>query len=133
MRSRTKSKLAKEMMKKVDEERYYCTKKDIEHWFKIINREIFGNTLPEFDKIEIRRRRGCWGECQGYVKKNGEKTSMVSLNHYHISKQHFIEVLAHECVHHYQWIYENIMDHGMSFSTWKTAFQKHNVNLRIFA
>lgn len=131
MRNRVKSKLAREMMKECEEGRYYPTKAEVLEWFDIINHELFGNKLPPFKKIEIRRRRGCWGEAAGFTKKNGDKYTTLSMNIYHRSKQHFIEVLAHECIHHYQWLNENTMDHGTSFTTWKLAFEKHKVNLRI--
>lgn len=129
MAKRIKSQLAKEMMKDSVEERFYSKREDVDKWFAIINREIFGNTLSQFKKIEIRRRRGCWGECAGYLRKNGNKYCTLSLNYYHRSKKHFIEVLAHECVHAYQWIYEDTMNHGMTFITWKTAFNNHHIKL----
>lgn len=129
MAARIKSKLAREMMKDSVEEKFYSTREDVCEWFSIINREIFGDTLPEFAKIDIRRRRGYWGECSGYVRKNGKKYCKLSLNNYHRSKKHFIEVLAHECVHAYQWIHGDTMDHGMTFMTWKTAFSNHHIRL----
>jgi len=131
MRNRTKSKLAKEMSIAHEKCKYVPTEDEVLRWFKIINREIFNNDLPQFRKIEIRRRRGCWGECIGALNETKDRCSDLSLNHHQKSKKHFIEVLIHEMVHHYQWIYESTMSHGESFFSWKPKLKKFKVKLRI--
>ena len=128
-RNRTKSKLAKEMSRTHEKCKYVPTKDEIMYWFNIINREIFKNDLPQFRKIEVRRRHGCWGECIGDTHKKTGRYSDLSLNHYQKSKKHFIETLIHEMVHHYQWIHENTMTHGETFFAWKPKLAKYNVTL----
>jgi AAA+ ATPase superfamily predicted ATPase len=113
---------------------YVPTNDAIKHWFRFINREAFGSELYEFRDIEIRRRHGCWAECTGDTdRKTGEKYSSLCMNHNFKSEKHFIEVLAHEMVHHYQWIYYETMDHGQTFFEWKDELKKHNLNINIKA
>ena len=110
MRNRTKSKLAKEMSRAHEKCKYVPTEDEVIRWFNIINREIFKNDLPQFRKIEIRRRHGCWGECIGDTSKTKGRYSDLSLNHY-------------------QWIHENTMTHGETFFSWKPKLAKYNVTL----
>lgn len=131
MRNRIKSKLKREMLLTHEKCKYKPTKEEVMRWFNIINREIFNKNLPPFREIEIKRRHKCWGECIGHTDKFQNRFSKVSLNHHMKSKKHFIEVLIHEMVHHYQWIHENTMSHGDSFFAWKNKLSKFKVNLSI--
>ena len=48
-------KLLKELM--YDETKYRPTVSDIEEWFVILNEQIFGNKLPQFNEIRVGRPR----------------------------------------------------------------------------
>lgn len=125
------SKIVKAIAESSNKEKYVATVKECEDWFSIINKEIFDNQLMKFTNIEIRRRHGCWGETEG-CETQTTRFSKLSLNHYFKSKKHFIEVLAHEMVHHYQWTYQkDEMTHGETFFAWKNKFTKHNMSLSI--
>ena len=51
------------------------------------------------------------------------------MNKRYKSKQIFVEVLAHEMVHHYQYIYNEEVGHGSSFLKWRDKFNKKGLNL----
>ena len=112
--------------------RFIPTLEDSLYWIKTINDELFKGRLPDFHEIEIRRRHGCWAECMVYITDCGETHKYVlSLNHRMNSKKHFIQILAHEMVHLWQFMNYGSMDHGESFKSWKETFQEHDILLRI--
>lgn len=125
------SKIVKAIAESPKREKYIPSLKECKEWFVIINKEIFQNQLPEFADMEIRRRHGCWGEIEGCETKS-DRFSRLSMNHHFKSKKHFIEVLAHEMVHHYQWtVLREELTHGESFFAWKPKFVQHDMSLSI--
>jgi hypothetical protein len=120
-----KSKLAKLLSTKEHYE-YETTVEDCQKWFNILNRELFNESLPPVSEIDIRWRRGAyaWYECD-------DKQDMAKLlmNKRYKSKQFFVEVLAHEMIHHYQYVYNEEIGHGSSFLKWRDKFNKKGLNL----
>lgn len=122
-----KSRLAK-LLETHDHYEYETTIEDCQRWFNILNRELFDNSLPPIDEIDIRWRRMAYAY---YVyddkKENGE--CALRMNKKYKSKQFFVEVLAHEMVHHYQYTNGERMGHGSSFTKWRGKFNKKGLNL----
>lgn len=108
---------------------YITTKEDCIKWSRIINREIFNNQLAEIDNIEIGWRRKCWAYYVYDVNKKGEKYIKLAMNKKYPSKLFFVEVLAHELIHHYQFLFGDPVGHGPSFSDWTDKFNKRGLNL----
>jgi hypothetical protein len=123
-----KSKLAKLLSTKEQYE-YETTVEDCQRWFNILNRELFDNSLPPVDEIDIRWRRGAHAWYDYDQTLPGEGTARLLMNKRYKSKQFFVEVLAHEMVHHYQYIYNEEMGHGSSFLKWRDKFNKKGLNL----
>jgi len=123
-----KSKLAKLLSTKERYE-YETTVEDCQKWFNILNRELFNNSLPPVNEIDIRWRRGAHAWYDYDEDHPGEGTSKLLMNKRYKSKQFFVEVLAHEMVHHYQYIYSEEMGHGSSFLKWRDKFNKKGLNL----
>lgn len=123
-----KSKLAK-LLETNEVYEYDTTIEDCQKWFNILNREIFNNSLPHVHEIDIRWRRGAyaWYDYDEAQPSNG-KTRLLMSKRYK-SKKFFVEVLAHEMVHHYQYIYNEEMGHGSSFLKWRDLFNKKGLNL----
>ena len=123
-----KSKLAK-LLETNEIYRYDTTIEDCEKWFNILNRELFDNSLPKIHEIDIRWRRGAhaWYDYDEALSGNGE--TRLLMNKRYKSKQFFVEVLAHEMVHHYQYINNESMGHGSSFLKWRDQFNKKGLNL----
>lgn len=122
-----KSKLVRELRKDAPKAKYAPTIGEAKLWFRIINREVFNGEVQEFDEIEIRRRHGCWGECEG--RHRPHKHCRLSLNHHMLSKKHFITVLAHEMVHNWEWMNFDRMTHGERFLQWKPRMVKFGIVL----
>lgn len=123
-----KSKLAK-LLETNDRYEYETTVEDCQEWFNILNRELFNNTLPNIHEIDIRWRRGAHAWYDYDEKKPGTGTSKLLMNKRYTSKQFFVEVLAHEMVHHYQYINNEEVGHGSSFLKWRDKFNKKGLNL----
>ena len=123
-----KSKLAKLLSSKEHYE-YETTIEDCQSWFNVLNRELFDNSLPLLDEIDIRWRRKAHAWYDYDEARPGYGTSRLLMNKRYKSKQFFVEVLAHEMVHHYQYIYNEEMGHGSSFFKWRDKFNKKGLNL----
>lgn len=122
-----KSKLAK-LLEKNEYYEYETTVEDCQLWFNVLNREIFDNSLPLVDEIDVRWRRGAHAYYDyDETKPNG--ICKLLMNKKYKSKQFFVEVLAHEMVHHYQYINGEKMGHGSSFTKWRDKFNKKGLNL----
>lgn len=123
-----KTKLSKLLSSK-EEYEYETTVEDCQLWFNVLNRELFNNTLPPMDEIDVRWRRGAHAWYDYDEKKPGTGTSKLLMNKRYKSKQFFVEVLAHEMVHHYQYINNEEVGHGSSFVKWRDKFNKKGLNL----
>lgn len=123
-----KSKLAKLLSSKEHYE-YETTVEDCHMWFNVLNRELFDNSLPRIDEVDIRWRRKAHAWYDYDANRPGEGTARLLMNKRYKSKQFFIEVLAHEMVHHYQYIYNEEMGHGSSFFKWRDKFNQKGLNL----
>jgi len=118
-----KSKLEK-IMESKEENLYETTVEDCEIWFKILNKELFDRKLKPIDAIEIKWRRKVYAY---YEYKNN--ISKLCMNRKYKSKKFFIEVLAHEMVHHYQFMHNIPVDHDHIFMSWKKKFNQKGLNL----
>lgn len=128
--NKKKSKLVKVMNEEcLGDEKFIPTLEDCKHWFRIINKEIFDGELVKFEEIEIRRRHGRWGECIGYTGEDGERSCTLSLHSSLKSKQHFIQVIAHEMVHLWEYTVHGTMSHGALFHGWREKFEKYGLIL----
>jgi len=143
---------------------YTPTKKEIQHWFKIINTHVFhGRIYATFGRIEIRRRHGVWAEYSGWIdpRRNAPARckileecpafglrprilnrpvslcGLLSITNRFPNKRVFVEVLAHEMVHLFQFLHASppfsyrAVSHGKTFHAWKPTFESHGLRLRV--
>lgn len=117
---------------------------DINYAYKIINRYVFDNRLrrPELTQGRLVKR---WGECTWHqdLQPTGSYTS-IRLSDKWFCAQWFMNTLAHEMVHQYQWdiyrwdhldlygkdIHQNSAGHGPSFHAWKERFEFYGLHLK---
>lgn len=122
-----KSKLVK-LLEANEQYEYNTTVEDCQEWFNILNRELFENSLSPVDEIDIRWRRGAYAYYD-YDEKKSNGICKLLMNKRYKSKQFFVEVLAHEMVHHYQYMNNEEIGHGSSFMKWRDTFNKKGLNL----
>jgi len=117
--------------KSSSKEKYVTTIDDCKKWIRILNKELFEGSLTRLDEIDIRRRRMCYAYYHYYPIKKGDdlRYSRLCMSNKYTSEKFFVEILAHELIHHYQYINEQPMGHGPSFMLWKESFNKKGINL----
>ena len=125
-----KSRLAK-IMTSNESTIYETTEQDCQHWFEILNEEIFENKLLPLDEIDIRWRRGTFAfyECVTDTKNASFLRTRLCMNKRYKSKQFFVSILAHELIHHYQALYNEPLGHGPSFFRWSEKLNKKGIKL----
>jgi len=120
------------------EETYHPTVDDVEEWFHIINTTVFDRKLTDISCFEIKRQRGRLAEYIYWPSLVEYETTKLVMHNRFRSKQLFINVLAHEMVHHYQYLYKvgktrdckmNSDWHGKSFKEWKSKFEQKGLSL----
>jgi len=104
------------------------TMSDVVYWYDYLNVLLFKNELPELNQIEIRDFRDFWAEA--YCEQDGEKVknSLRIEKDFNTFKQ-FLEVLAHEMVH--IWEFKNFgrMGHAKRFKSWEAKFKPVGLDL----
>lgn len=123
---------------------YRTSRREVLALYKLINKEIFSNTLP-MPQIEIMPRcRGYWGFCLGQPFSTELETTkskcVIRVSDKWFSKHWLIFTLAHEMCHQYQWDIESkkrvknglepIMSHGPTFFQFRKKLRKYNIPLR---
>jgi len=117
------------------------TYKDINYAYKIINRHIFNNVLHK-PVIKQGTRRDTWGFCTWeFEKQKSGSWCIIQLSNKWFCPQWFIQTLAHEMVHQYQWdkidketrslaFYNPSGAHGPSFFEWREQFAYYGLDLK---
>lgn len=146
------------------EKNFKPRKHDINEWFERINTLVFrGRIYTTFGRVEIRRRHGVWAEYSGWLDyrrngackckvlqefpayrnrpnvlgRQGTICGLLSITNRFPNKRMFIEVLAHEMVHLYQFLHASppfsyrSVSHGKTFHSWKPTFEKYGLKLRV--
>ena len=110
---KTKSKRSsiKKILKRelVSNRKYRTTYKDINRYFKLINKEVFKNVLAPFNDIKIKKiykdesKKFCYGQVTTWVwERKGTQQFWLEMLPEYRSKKDFVDTLGHEMVHLYQ-------------------------------
>lgn len=117
----------------------------VDYTYKIINQYVFDNQLRK-PEITLSQMRGTWGYCEWLHEPQPSKSNCrIKLSNKWFCPQWFVNVLAHEMVHQYQWdvyrwehidYYGRDLDnrggaHGPSFYEWRDAFAHYGLDLKI--
>lgn len=114
--------------------------KDVKYAYKIINRHVFNNQLT-IPPITLGITRGYWGMCIGNHNKTTSRSFCeIRLSDKYFCAQWFMNTLAHEMVHQYQWDIEGedrehegldpLMSHGPSFFAWRDIMLYYGLYLK---
>ena len=115
---------------------------DINYAYNIINRYCFDNRLRKPEIVQ-RQLKGVWGFCQWeHEEQNNGSHCFINLVDKWFCPQWFIQTLAHEMAHQYQWDvfrwehYNGKMPdrsggHGPSFFMWRDRFEHYGLNLKV--
>ena len=123
---------------------YRPTKREINHTYNVLNLVLFNGKLIR-PKITVISRRYYWGLCQAnniqpQVLKSKSNCELL-LNDKWFCRQWFIDTLAHDMAHQYQWDIdgpkrveegkEALMSHGPSFFKHKPKLDRYGLNLKV--
>ena len=107
----TKKSNVKKILKRdlVSNRKYKTTFKDINKYFKIINKAVFKNVLQPFNDIQIKKiykdksKKFCYGQVTTWIweRKGTQQFHLEMLPEYR-DKKDFVDTLGHEMVHLYQ-------------------------------
>jgi len=120
------------------------TMDDVDYAYGIINRYVFANQLKK-PKIILKNGRKVWGTCQ-WLEQKQESGSWceIQINDKWFCVQWFMNTLAHEMIHQYQWDIDrwthierygrgpNMLSgaHGPSFFEWRDQFAHYDLYLK---
>ena len=108
------------------------------------DRHVFKNQLRR-PPIEMGVTRDYWGICIGLDNETARGTScLIKISDKYFCPQWFMNVLAHEMAHQYQWdiyrwdhqdyhgreMYKDGGAHGPSFFMWRERFDHYGLNLK---
>jgi hypothetical protein len=101
-----------------------------------LNHAVFGGVLrfPEKIIVQNRKKWEFWGECEGWQRTHRygpHYTKVIRIRRTLPSAKKFIEIMAHEMVHQYEWERQGIMTHGKHFFAWKDKLAKKGISLNI--
>lgn len=117
---------------------------DINYAYKIINKYVFNNALRK-PEIIVKQLPKQWGNCLWNAEKQSSGSyCTITLVPNWFCAQWFMNTLAHEMVHQYQWdiyrfdhldyygrpMYENSGAHGPSFFEWRDQFEYYGLYLK---
>lgn len=122
---------------------YRPSKQEINRTYNVLNVALFNGKLNK-PEIHLISRKKYWGLCQSlcwYPQRYKTKSNCeIHLSDKWFCRQWFIDTLAHEMVHQYQWDIdgprrckqgkEPIMSHGPSFFKHKKKLDRHGLNLK---
>jgi len=91
-----------------------------------INRNVFNGELkmPSFRLVYT---KAFWGECQGVLE--DQTRVKMKINKSFLSKRLFINTMAHEMVHQWEWLNNENMTHGPQFFLWRDQLANYNITL----
>lgn len=118
---------------------YYVKTSKVQYWFKRINKKVFNNSVAEPRNIILQEKyKWEWGWC---ITSGNESSFWWDL---HMLQKYpsftlFLEVLAHEMVH--AWEYTSYPDsyitskvsHGKEFFSWKEPLGEIGIHLSKYA
>jgi hypothetical protein len=116
---------------KYDNVKHKPTVEEAWEWFHILNEQIFGGLLQPVDKIFISNHKN-YGDVYALYYYNHEKRgepSKISVCKTFDNRKMFVEILAHEMIHHFQYTYDEPLGHGPSFTAWRDNFTLKGLKL----
>ena len=123
----TRTKLFK-MVQSFDEHdaKFRPTIQDCREIWNNINRNVFNGELkmPSFRLVYT---KAFWGECQGVLE--DQTRVKMKINKSFLSKRLFINTMAHEMVHQWEWLNNENMTHGPQFFLWRDQLANYNITL----
>ena len=113
---------------------YHPTKRSCAIWFTRLNKFLFSDGLPPVGRYVfytnlVVDKNPSWAYYMRGIATDGRSDAEIGFSKVYPNKQAFLEVFAHELIHHYQAVNGLPMGHGPSFNKWSNKFKKHGLTL----
>ncbi len=110
----------------IEDCKFRPTIQDCREMFRNINKQVFNNELsmPNFRLVYS---KDYWGMCVGNFEDPARCT--IHMNKSFLSKRLFIDTMAHEMVHQWEWLNNDNMTHGPQFFLWREELSKFGIHL----
>ncbi len=110
---------------------YKANTTDAWKWFHILNEQIFGGLLEPVEKIIISSHKDHEHHYALYHYDQKDKSVPCKISFWKTfdDEKQFVEILAHEMIHHFQHSYNEPLGHGPSFLSWRDNFKLKGLNL----
>lgn len=100
-------------------EKYVPTEKDIDRWYRTINKYVFSGKLPKYPSPELKVVVKKLKRYHGWFVPGVKKHQIILASTYP-SKEFFVGTLAHEMIHLYDYLYcHGNLKHGIEYKYWK--------------
>jgi len=110
----------------VEDHKFRPTICDCREVFRNINAKVFNNEL-RMPNFRLMYSKDFWGMCRGDLDDPAKCT--IFMNKSFLSKRLFIDTMAHEMVHQWEWLTHENMTHGRKFFQWRNELAKFNICL----
>lgn len=109
---------------------FRVTNDTVKYWFRIINHVVWQDKLPMFNTIQIRPFVRNWAMCIEDSDNPNQTKYRLAIDIEFPSFQIFLNVLAHEMVHLYQFTQKDETEHhGDTFWEWEYILKSHGLTL----
>jgi hypothetical protein len=108
---------------------FSVSNRKISIWFNVLNQNLFDSSLPRFDIYSITTEESDY-HAACIITESGQ--SILEIFHIFPDKKTFLEILAHEMIHLYDYLNnDKNMKHGKSFFIWKEKIKNLGLRLNI--
>ena len=99
------------------------------YWWTKLNSAVFDDKLTPPTRFEIKKYRGMCGWARPFGKNRKVRTTIIGVNSDLHDRNTFLNVLAHEMVHQWEWEVDGCWDdsaphHGKEFFEWAPRLKR---------
>jgi hypothetical protein len=119
-----KAKVVKLIRDSDPDRKFNPTLSDVVFWYDNLNELMFESALPTLTGVHFKRIKGYWAEmeCSKYSGEELVRPKLV-LSYSYNSFKEFLEIIAHEMIHVWEYVNFGIMGHGERFFSWEPKFK----------
>lgn len=104
---------------------------DIVYWYDNLNEHIFDDELPTLQKVHILKKAPYWAETHCKKFKDGTPHHGMKFSPDYKSFKEFLEILAHEMVHVWEFKTYGYMGHEKHFHSMAPKLKRFGLDLNI--
>jgi hypothetical protein len=110
--------------------KFQPTINDVVFWYDTLNEQLFAGELPSLSAVKFCKSKAYWAEafCR-YYKTDNKLVAEIKFSDHFQSFKEFVEIVAHEMIHIWEFKTFGVMGHGERFFSWSPELKKLGLNL----